>query len=1204
QDGSLITEPIAAALGTAVNWLANAAVPSNEWSGELDSATPVNLSFVVRESEIASTVKAAGAQGAIIVAVRTTGAVDSLQAIGATILGRASTAGGTVTLLRTTQAGLKLITLQGSGAVTVRVTIAGDMDRDGDIDGADSAVWEAATAANEAGADLTGDGLANANDRQVLYANYGWRANMAPVALPDGPALKTHTDLATTRSVDGLAQDLEGDKLFWRVLGATHGSAKLVADGQTLLFTPEVGYAGEASITVQADDGYAAGAAIELSVDVSGAKLVAIHIGRLANLDLGNARYLSVIGDFEDAQGVRLTGDYLDYTSSDPSVITVDRQGLVQGVGKGTAIVQLSARGIEGVNVLTVDIDSRAPVLDGNGFEVDVYPRAITLPLMSQRQLKVTLPDHTNISAAAAGTRYFISDSSIAGITPDGLISAKAFGSAQLSVIHGGKQHDFVVRVQEPVLGTATVGERSGAAVRDAQGNLLLVAPGSLPAETSVSINARSLNDLGMPLPAPDVQNALAAVEIEIGDTAAALPVQLAVKVNDPINPATGLPEPLAAGTQVFFWRQGTIQNVDGTSHDTWWLIDNGVIGTDGMAHTSSPPYSGVTGSGVTLVTTSKVVNNETGEIKVAGALINWDAIWAQQALIAMAPTPFMSTAAIGIFASLAAPVYPIKYTLEGSYKTAVAASDFSADKITTTFADVPAISVYTPSITALEFDRETRKLKVSGNNFIPPDQAVENFKLRVWLAPRAEQVAEPTETGQAPDRGLIWQGFDATPAGDGSLEITLPQGVALPMHVVYVERIGMGSTGVGPSFTGFPSDSNPVQAWSLGYGDTLVTTAHSVNVLRSDPANGQLTPLAQVTQDEQGQPLNFYGRYTDQIAFSNDGALAFIAGTGSNIYVFDTQTLSVVHTLHVVGSAAPLTSLAVNDGWLYVTEGSSYGPTAGRLMRINVNPMDQNFLLEQQSVRFQANAPYGFQDMAVSNGSYLALTAPTQRNSVTQLSGSKQSGNIYILDLGKIERDGAVPSSALVALEAGNFPVTGRGSVPQYISAGLNEGEFLLSSAKDHSAGLIGFRAKLDGKGNLTGEVATTTPALTPRNSDSAWVQRKFQQNIQRAADTVIVEYRGTQYALVADYNFLFNDVHFNPDSNFGFGKQIGGKIGVIEDPFGEHGAPKFLGATTPIVGGAVEHLTLGADAKLYADVFLEDVISGTSRMHKSLFV
>ncbi|MDH3460875.1 MAG: polymorphic toxin-type HINT domain-containing protein, partial [Burkholderiaceae bacterium] len=272
--------------------------------------------------------------------------------------------------------------------------------------------------------------------------------------------------------------------------------------------------------------------------------------------------------------------------------------------------------------------------------------------------------------------------------------------------------------------------------------------------------------------------------------------------------------------------------------------------------------------------------------------------------------------------------------------------------------------------------------------------------------------------------------------------------------------------------------------------------------------------------------------------------------------------------------------------------------------MRINVNPMDQNFLLEQQSVRFQANAPYGFQDMAVSNGSYLALTAPTQRNSVTQLSGSKQSGNIYILDLGKIERDGAVPSSALVALEAGNFPVTGRGSVPQYISAGLNEGEFLLSSAKDHSAGLIGFRAKLDGKGNLTGEVATTTPALTPRNSDSAWVQRKFQQNIQRAADTVIVEYRGTQYALVADYNFLFNDVHFNPDSNFGFGKQIGGKIGVIEDPFGEHGAPKFLGATTPIVGGAVEHLTLGADAKLYADVFLEDVISGTSRMHKSLFV
>ena len=73
------------------------------------------------------------------------------------------------TVLRLTQAGLHLLRLTGNGAASLRISVAGDINRDGAIDGLDSAAFNATPT------DLDGDGQANASDRQVLYANYGWR---------------------------------------------------------------------------------------------------------------------------------------------------------------------------------------------------------------------------------------------------------------------------------------------------------------------------------------------------------------------------------------------------------------------------------------------------------------------------------------------------------------------------------------------------------------------------------------------------------------------------------------------------------------------------------------------------------------------------------------------------------------------------------------------------------------------------------------------------------------------------------------------------------------------------------------------------------------------------------------------------------------------------------------------------------------------
>lgn len=86
-----------------------------------------------------------------------------------------------------------------------------------------------------------------------------------------------------------------------------------------------------------------------------------------------------------------------------------------------------------------------------------MYPLAVSLPTNGQRQLKVTEYDGTRIDAASKGSTYFISDSTIADITPDGIIIAKKAGNAKVSVINNGRQYDLVLHVQEPVVGTGRV---------------------------------------------------------------------------------------------------------------------------------------------------------------------------------------------------------------------------------------------------------------------------------------------------------------------------------------------------------------------------------------------------------------------------------------------------------------------------------------------------------------------------------------------------------------------------------------------------------------------------------------------------------------------------------------------------------------------------------------------------------------------------
>ena len=504
ETGELYLEKSSAYLGATVDWM-NSSETQPQWQGQIDNATQY-FDFALRESELASTIKSMGATGAVIIAVETVGNVQAIAINDATVISQQRIGNKLITLVRVTSAGFKQLAVTAEGMVSIRLSVAGDMNADGSVDGLDSALWQQAQTSSQL-RDLNGDGIVNSTDLQILYANYGWKTNQAPVnVIADGEqVLKTHTDLTVSGALNQIAVDREGDSVYWNIISSAHGTAQLSANGKNLSFKPEAGFSGYATVTLQADDGYAKGKPIELSIYVSDAKLVLIHIDRLAALALGNSSTLQITGDFEDEDGVVLTPDYLQFMSDSPDVLTVDAQGNVTAKKAGIATVHVSARGIEGVNAISVSLYGDEPELDENGFEVDVYPKAVTLPLNGERQLKVTDVDGNKVSAALAGTKYYISDSNIAEISADGLIHAKATGIAQVTVINNGHQYSFSLIIQQPEIGSAVVDAKKGAVVQDEQGNVLMVAPGSVAEGTEVSIKSKSLDDLGMPLPAPDV---------------------------------------------------------------------------------------------------------------------------------------------------------------------------------------------------------------------------------------------------------------------------------------------------------------------------------------------------------------------------------------------------------------------------------------------------------------------------------------------------------------------------------------------------------------------------------------------------------------------------------------------------------------------------------------------------------------------------
>ncbi|WP_301100333.1 hypothetical protein, partial [Propionivibrio sp.] len=213
----------------------------------------------------------------------------------------------------------------------------------------------------------------------------------------------------------------------------------------------------------------------------------------------------------------------------------------------------------------------------------------------------------------------------------------------------------------------------------------------------------------------------------------------------------------------------------------------------------------------------------------------------------------------------------------------------------------------------------------------------------------------------------------------------------------------------------------------------------------------------------------------------------------------------------------------------------------------------------------------------------------------------STNNGNVFILDINalKISKSGsgmAVLSTKetltpLVSVQ--DIPVN-QGQEPQFISAagirtnadGVQQLRLLLTDGKNVNAGLATVTVNLTTRGDLS-----QTPAVFRQIRMSGVIagdtriNDPYKLNIQRAQSPVLATQNGVEYALVADYFFDLNEPdETTSDGFFRSAPQMGGKVGIVKDPFGK---AEYLGATTPIIGGNISRLHITEDGKsLMADL------------------
>ncbi|NLS91835.1 MAG: hypothetical protein GXX96_06600, partial [Planctomycetaceae bacterium] len=1071
-----------------------------------------------------------------------------------------------------------------SGAYQLDVSIAGDVNADGLVDGLDSQAVTAALGTIQGGpgyawnADVDGNGVIDSGDVQILASNFGFRLNQAPILNPYESQVLTHVDLPLAIPLADLATDPEADSVFYRIVGVTHGIATLSGHGQSVVFTPEPGYAGEADLLVVADDGANPSDVAAFTITVSDAPLVSLDItNRLPRLRSGEKQPLLVIGGFQDQQNVPLEASYVLFTSSNPSAIVVDDKGVLSGRETGTSIIVVSRGRLQAATVATVGIPSEPLDLHIYNSGLFVYPTALTLPISGgERQFLVKAADQ-DLAPGDTGTIYIVGDPQVIDVSPDGLVTSVGLGETTLTILHGAGEAVVPIRVEQPQAGLVVVGA-NGAVVEGPDGAIVSISPGSLIDPIDVSINPLAENELPVDVPPKFVY--AGGFDLDVGDESLTETAQLAV----PVAPGT------APGETVYFLRELYLTDETGEQRHMWEVIDSGIVGDDGIARTTSPPYPGFSAGGQYLIAQldqgELPVRLEIGLNGITGSLsyrpgfvgngqggatyvsiggggaadipIMAVRMMAGMSPFAIAPMPFLPLYGVTLWTYMG----PNPNTIpEKTQEVTIAMPEYRETYTTTLF--VPPLDVSEPVVQSVVYNMGSHEVTFTGQNLAGVDKVV--FQMGAPPYPKS----------------------DAS-VSKGQVTATVPAGVVVGLAKMYAVDVLMES-GSDPALE---VRSNPIQLQSpggLGFatdGDTLVAF---------EVGTDTNTLVDRV-------PLTDFARETQVTA---DRTRVYMTMPHIGVGVVDAVSLRQVDVIRIpeMGYVSEI-AIDPNDEFLYVVG------TAPVVYVVDIRPTSDQFHQVVQSIplsRGSSAHAIAIGTITETQGALVNKQRGHRLYVAARLPDDKGAINVINIDPKDEPKAGELNTKhwreAIATVDSGwalNRIIPTED--PHYFALTYAYHHIYEGITCDRLGYCFGGRrqpASMDGSiykmGTLhvandavDGFVATTGNVVTVGSPDyyfsfsydlfvSQWGKPGYKLNTITPADVAVLP--DLSYAFVSDRELV---------SYYGYPGQYGSKVGVIQNPFGLSqygGEPVYLGATVPIEYGDADDLAISSDgSRLFA--------------------
>ncbi|MBI3348492.1 MAG: putative Ig domain-containing protein, partial [Burkholderiales bacterium] len=1171
-------------LGAALSYL------SHDTQGTLAAGGEALYSLAVRASEVQLP-----QGGAFLLGVRvqaTSGALAPAMPVidGAIPVVSGSDADGAFAIFRITADGLKTLRIAGSGAGDFRLSLfaAGDVNGDSRVDGSDAAALMAArgTRAGEAGflrsADINRDGQVNATDAQLLFANLGFAPNQGPT-VGAGSGL-THVDLLTQVPVASFLSDPEGDPLSFRIVSSTHGVATLSGDGTRVLFRPEAGFAGDATFTVIADDGFTQSAAGDITVHVSDAPLLRMDFTqRNPTVALGGRYLPTVTGDFADQLGVVLDSSYVTLSVSNPTTTRLVANQSVIATAQGFSMLTAQRGGIAAATALVLGEPNRFENLQlFSG--LDIYPHAVTLvPGTGFKPLTVNVPGGSNVTAATA---YVAGNDQVVSVDAAGVVHGLAVGDTEVTVVYNGAEFRVPVRVRAPEVGSTTLGTLGGA-VATPDGVILAIAPNALAQPTTVAITR--VDQASLPMNVPQDFSFLGGFKIDMGATIAT-PAQLAIPV----------PDSVPVGTRLYLFRAAELPNEQGQLEGKWFEDEVAVVGADHIARTSSPPWPGVLNSGTWM-------------LGMAGANISL----AKGTLTVNVPIgmiPFIAAPGIGGVATYA-PTLAVSFNVSQLHVIAIPVQGLPIvtpvgvhlnPGVTTAFdvsIDQPAAATpQSPIILSKGFEfrnvngQVTPVMTLSGVGFTSTSAASLGSRVEVQFS----------ENGHT-ESGVLVGSVTTDANGLQHLAVRVPQSIILGLAKVTVARIDQVPQWDECTHTVKPLEqaylSLPEQLPAPGsYVVSALRTLGQVGIYtQGNPAAGSLAGQTAALQLVATIPVGYYPCDT---ALTTDHTRAYVTVSGNpdgrnGLALVDLVAMQQVKIKDATDPASTIIKLpsgsrpfwvALDPGnhYAYVTEEDPQGGGVIRHGLVYVVDIDPNSPTFNQYVKTidVGPAPFGLRELVVSeDGKKLYVAAPNRTGYDKPLPSFEKSA-IYVINVDSADRPeqpnhnpkhywevlGAVPTGdETYALRNSGDPdrilFTNR-----YFD---NTDAVSYIDVKDLTDTPLGTAHALlkDNPNPVDG----LNGGLTLGGSNNSF-------DVNNAGDVVVIPadafksvlgHSHPEYMLVAGYNRYQQGIpSSDPDyalTSPGSGQPSGSNIGIVRDGL-------LIAATTPIPIGVLDNLALAS--------------------------